>query len=69
MERGVRVLVRMLAMAALLGSLVIALHPAYRATAVAMWRGDVTVSPIWKTNLHYYREVVVEPAGAHEAAK
>jgi hypothetical protein len=59
MERGVKALVRILLVAALLGALVIALHPSYRATAIALWRGDLNASPIVQSNRNYYPDVKV----------
>lgn len=60
MERGVKVLVRIIAGAILLGALVVAIHPVYRASFQAMVRGDVEGSPIWQSNAEYYREVSFE---------
>jgi len=59
MERGVKALLRILLAALLLGLLVIAVHPAYRATAQALWRGDLSASPIAESNHAYYPDVVV----------
>ncbi|HMO05445.1 MAG TPA: hypothetical protein PKC67_05975 [Kiritimatiellia bacterium] len=59
MERGVKALLRILFAALLLGLLVIAFHPAYRVTAQALWRGDVSASPIAGSNQAYYPDVVV----------
>jgi hypothetical protein len=60
MERGVKVLVRILVGAMLMGSLVIALHPEYRSAFQALLRGDPASSPIWQSNAEYYREVSFE---------
>jgi len=69
MERGVTAILRILAVAALVGVAVILLHPSYRATAKAMWRGEIEASPIWKSNANYYREVVIGNGGANEIPK
>ena len=60
MERGVKVLVRILLGASLLGLLVIGLHPHYRAAARAMARGELTASPIVESNRAYYPDVKVD---------
>jgi len=57
MERGVKVLVRILLGAALLGLVVIILNKDYRDTARFMLRGETELSPIWQSNTDYYREV------------
>lgn len=59
MERGVEALVRILVVALLLGLVVIALHPGYRATAQALWRGDLSASPIVESNRGFYPDVTV----------
>lgn len=59
MERGVKALVRILVVAFLLGVLVIAVHPGYRATAQALWRGNLAASPIVESNRGYYPDVAV----------
>ncbi|HMO52285.1 MAG TPA: hypothetical protein PKE26_13955 [Kiritimatiellia bacterium] len=64
MERGVNVLVRILAGALILGGLVIVFHPDYRETWKALWRGDVESSPIWQSNADYYREVFFDLPGS-----
>ncbi|HMP89647.1 MAG TPA: hypothetical protein PJ991_05575 [Kiritimatiellia bacterium] len=67
MEKGVKVLIRILAGAALLGLLVILFNRDYRETAHAMLRGNVEASPIWQSNLEYYRDVEFRRDGAdHE---
>lgn len=60
MERGVKVLVRILAGAMLLGALVTGFHPGYRATLQAMLRGGLEESPIWQSNANYYIDVHLE---------
>lgn len=57
MERGVKTLVRILAGALLLGAVVVALHPDFRATFQAMMRGTPDEAPIWQSNEDYYSEV------------
>jgi len=57
MERGVKVLIRILLIASLLGLAVILGRSEYRETARAMFRGDVESSPIWQSNAEYYRDV------------
>ena len=69
MERGVKVLVRILAAAGLLGLLVILFNPDYRQTVVALWRGQAEDAPIWQSNVDYYREVTFEEAGKHEVSE
>jgi hypothetical protein len=64
MERGVKVLVNILLGASLLGLLVIALHPAYRAAARALLRGELSASPIVESNRYYYPDVRVAPEDA-----
>jgi hypothetical protein len=57
MERGARTLLFILVAALLVGALVTAVIPAYRQTAVALWRGQPQKSPIWESNQAYYTEV------------
>lgn len=66
MERGVKTLVRILITAFLLGALVIALHPGYRAAFMALVRKDVASSPIWRSNDAYYPEVNRAPGVDHD---
>lgn len=63
MERGAKTLLFILIGALAVGALVVAVVPAYRLTAVALWRGHVQQSPIWESNRTYYSEVQVEEAG------
>ncbi len=60
MERGVTMLVRILLGAVLLGGLVIAFHPDYRETFMAMLGREVEQSPIWQSNAGYYEDVGYE---------
>jgi hypothetical protein len=69
MERGVKTLVWLLLSAMLLGAAVIMLHPTYRATARALWRGEMEVSPIWQSNAEYYRDVAYETDEPHDRTK
>lgn len=69
MERGVAVLVRIMVVAFVVGGAVIALHPDFRDTAMAMWAGDVESSAIWDSNRAYYSEVVHEMDVMDEMAK
>jgi len=69
MERGVKMLVRILATAGLLGLAVILFNPDFRGTVVAMFKGDVEASPIWKTNAEYYREVSFNEGGDDEVSE
>ena len=59
-------LTRIMAVALLMGLLVILFHPDYRDTAKAMWWGDVEASAIWQSNREYYREVGYETVPLHE---
>lgn len=68
MERGVKLLVRIILLATFLGLAVIFLKPEYRETARSMLRGDVESSPIWRSNAKYYSEVGYEQ-DEHETAK
>ena len=54
MEEGAKALARIILLSLVLGALVVALHPGYRATARAIWQGQVESSPIWISNGAYY---------------
>ena len=69
MERGVKMLTRIILVAILVGGLVIVFHPAYRDTAKALWRGEMESSALWQSNKAYYSEVVYEWEGFHEVAE
>lgn len=69
MERGVKMLVRILATAGLLGLAVILLNPDYRGTVVSLFRGEVEESPIWQSNIDYYTEVSFEDGGDNEISE
>lgn len=60
MEQGAQALFRILLGALLLGALVVALHPAYRATALAIAHGRAESAPIWISNGAYYSEVELD---------
>lgn len=66
MERGVKMLVRIMTVAGLLGGVVIGVHPEFRDTARSVWRGEAQGSAIWKTNRAYYPEVVYEKDESYE---
>lgn len=69
MERGVKMLVRILATAGLLGLAVILFNPDFRGTVVSMFRGQVEQSPIWQSNADYYTEVMFEDGGDDEVSE
>ena len=69
MERGVKMLRRIITIALLVGLLVILFHPDYRDTAQAIWRGEVEQSAIWDSNRAYYTEVVYDLDDYHEVPK
>ena len=60
MERGVKMLTRIIAVAFAVGGLVVVLHPDYRNSAKALWRGEPETSAIWWSNLDYYTEVTID---------
>jgi len=68
MERGVKVLIRIMLVASLLGIAVILIRSEYRETAKAMFRGDVEASPIWRSNAGYYTDVGFQ-RDEHEPSK
>ena len=59
MEEGAAKLAKILAFALLLGVVVTAFNPAYRQAFLAMARGTPAESPIWKSNLGYYPDIVL----------
>jgi hypothetical protein len=69
MDRGVKLLRRIIVAALLLGALVIVVHPDYRDTFRALWAGDIEHSAIWESNREYYREVAYEVEVRHEHAE
>jgi hypothetical protein len=69
MERGVKMLTRIIALALTMGALVIAVNPDYRDTLKAMWWGDVEASAIWESNRSYYSEVTYEMDELYEMAE
>ncbi len=67
MEKGALALLRILGISLLLGGIIVGIHPAYRATAQALWRGDVESSPLWTTNANFYEAVSVDAPAETEA--
>ncbi len=63
MERGVRLLLYILAGALVIGGVVLFLHPDYRGTVRAWASGDITAGPIWESNRAYYPETGWEEGG------
>ena len=59
MEQGAAKLAKILAFALLLGIAVTAFNPAYRQAFLALVRGTPAESPIWKSNLDYYPDIVL----------
>ena len=59
MEQGAAKLAKILAFALLLGIAVTAFNPAYRQAFLAIARGQPEESPIWKSNLEYYPDIVL----------
>ena len=59
MEQGAAKLAKILAFALLLGIAVTAFNPAYRQAFLAIARGTPEESPIWKSNLAYYPDIVL----------
>ena len=58
LDKGARALVQLLMWALLVGTVVIAVQPAYRAAFLSMLRGGSDEdSPIWRTNANYYDAV------------
>ncbi len=63
MEKGAQALAKILLVALVVGLVVLALHPDYRATLRALMRGAPAESPIWLSNQNYYPEVTASVAG------
>ena len=58
MDKGAHALVQLLAWALVVGAVVVAVQPAYRAAFLSMLRGGGDEdSPIWRTNANYYDSV------------
>ena len=68
MEQGAAKLAKILAFALLLGIAVTAFNPAYRQTFLAIARGQSQESPIWKSNLEYYPDIVLPGQSAQPSA-
>ncbi len=59
MEQGAAKIAKMLAFAILLGVAITAFNPHYRQAFLAIARGQPQDSPIWKSNLEYYPDIVL----------
>jgi hypothetical protein len=59
MEQGAAKLAKILAFALLLGIAITAFNPAYRQAFLAIARGQPAESPIWKSNIEYYPDIVL----------
>ncbi len=59
MEQGAAKLAKILAFALLLGVVVTAFNPSYRQAFLAIVRGRPAESPIWKSNIEYYPDIVL----------
>ena len=59
MEQGAAKIAKMLAFAILLGIAITAFNPHYRQAFLAIARGQPQESPIWKSNLAYYPDLVL----------
>jgi hypothetical protein len=64
MEKGSQALARMIGISLLLGVAVLLLHPGYRQTAAAFWKGGVDSSPIAVSNRDYYPDITWERRAA-----
>ncbi len=67
MEQGAAKLAKILAFALLLGVAVTAFNPAYRQAFLAIVRGHPEESPIWKSNLEYYPDIVLPGQPAYSS--
>ncbi len=57
MDKGARALLILLAWALVVGAIVVAAQPAYRAAFLSMLRGGGDdASPLWRSNANYYLE-------------
>ncbi len=59
MEQGAAKIAKMLAFAILLGIAITAFNPHYRQAFLAIARGQPQESPIWKSNLEYYPDIIL----------
>ncbi len=64
MEKGSQALARMIGISLLLGAAVILLHPGYRRTAAAFWRGEPEASPVAESNRGFYPGIPLFMKGA-----
>lgn len=53
-DEGSKTLAKVLLASMLIGVGVVLIHPAFRATLLSMWKGDLSASPIWESNRDYY---------------
>ena len=59
MEQGAAKIAKMLLFAILLGVAVTAFNPYYREAFLDIARGTPQESPIWKSNLEYYPDIIL----------
>ncbi|MGD9782239.1 MAG: hypothetical protein AB7V14_08820 [Kiritimatiellia bacterium] len=59
MEQGASKIALMLAFALLLGIAITAFNPHYRQAFLSIAKGQPQESPIWKSNLDYYPDIVL----------
>ena len=60
MEKGARVLVIIMAVALVLGGLVVAVSSAYRQSIRLTFQGNPQETPIWRSNAAYYPQGTLE---------
>jgi hypothetical protein len=63
MEKGAKALAYLLVGALTLGLLVVLAHPAYRASAASLLRGNPEAAPLWQSNADYYPDVLLIEEG------
>ena len=66
MEQGAAKIAKMLAFAILLGIAITAFNPHYRQAFLAIARGTPQESPIWKSNLEYYPDIILPGMPAYK---
>jgi hypothetical protein len=59
MDQGSKKLAIILGIALLLGAVVVAFSPAYRQAFICIVKGQPDQSPIWKSNIDYYPDIVL----------
>ncbi|MBU0676513.1 MAG: hypothetical protein KJ626_00215 [Verrucomicrobia bacterium] len=69
MERGAKAVVVILAVAVILGTLIMIFNPAYRGAFAAHLKSTPEDSPIWKSNTDYYPNVGLEKQEEDSRAK